>query len=92
MLARTEEQPITVSTLPEEKEKGVLSKILDKVAGPGVLRIAFLYAYPPESSPWTRAHDFGRAQLEESLGDKIFRDELDAAMEAAKARGMADFR
>ena len=71
VLARTEEQPITVSTLPEEKEKGVLSKILDKVAGPGVLRIAFLYAYPPESSPWTRAHDFGRVQLEESLGDKI---------------------
>ncbi len=71
VLARTEEQPITVSTLPEEKEKGVLSKILDKVAGPGVLKIAFLYAYPPESSPWTRAHDFGRAQLEESLGDKI---------------------
>ncbi len=28
----------------------------------------------------------------ESLGDKIFRDELDVAMEAARARGMADFR
>ena len=71
VLAQTEAQPITVSTLPEEKEKSVLSKLLDKVTGSGPLKIAFLYAYPPEHSPWTRAHDFGRAKLEESLGEKI---------------------
>lgn len=70
VLAQSEDKPITVSTLPEEKEQGVLSRLLDKVTG-NRLRIAYIYAYAPELSPWTRAHDLGRQELEKALGGQI---------------------
>jgi basic membrane lipoprotein Med (substrate-binding protein (PBP1-ABC) superfamily) len=35
------------------------------------VKVAFIYAYPPESSAWTRAHDHGREYLEKTLGDKV---------------------
>lgn len=68
--ALTVEDPIEVSTSPETHEKGIISKLLD-VTRTEHLNIAFIYAFNPEVSEWTRAHDHGREYLEQSLKDKV---------------------
>ncbi|MGX8692320.1 MAG: BMP family ABC transporter substrate-binding protein [Clostridia bacterium] len=68
--ATEEETPIEVSTQPAEKDKGLVSKILN-AARPASVTVAFIYGFPPEKSAWTRAHDQGRQQLEEKLGSKV---------------------
>ena len=65
--ARAESEPIEVSTEPRTEEKGLISRLLgtgrlDKV------RAAFVYAYDPEVSAWTRSHEHGRARLERAFG------------------------
>ncbi len=60
-------EPISVSTEPEEKEKGILSRIL---GGPR-LHAAFIYDFDPRKSAWASAHEQGQKYLEETLGDSI---------------------
>ena len=67
---REEPSPIAVSTEPKEKGESVLTK-LRRAALADHLSIAFLYAYDPETSAWTRAHDEGRKYLEAQLGDHV---------------------
>ena len=67
---REEPSPIAVSTEPKEKGESVLTK-LRRAALADHLSIAFLYAYDPETSAWTRAHDEGRKYLEEKLGEHV---------------------
>ena len=34
-------------------------------------KVAFIYAFDPKISSWTRAHDYGRQYLEQCFGDKL---------------------
>ena len=68
--ATKEDAPIEVSTQPPEKEKGLVSRILN-VTRPSSVTVAFIYGFPMERSAWTRAHDQGRQELEETLGAKV---------------------
>ena len=47
-----------------------MSRILN-VTRPSSVTVAFIYGFPMERSAWTRAHDQGRQQLEETLGAKV---------------------
>ncbi len=59
-------QPISISTEPEVKEKGLLSRILGRPR----LRIAFVYDVDPKNSAWVTAHANGQAYLKDKLGDE----------------------
>ena len=62
--------PISVSTAPEEKEKGVIRKLIG-IAKPDHLQVAFIYAYPAETSTWTSAHLQGEQDLTRELGERV---------------------
>ena len=83
-------EPISVATEPEEKEKGLLTRLL----GSPRLHAAFIYAFDPQKSAWAAAHAQGQKYLEEKLGGEIrvsahlCNDEnADAVMEAAVRQG-----
>ena len=58
-----------VSTEPEIASKNLFSKVLG-IARADHIRAAFIYAYPPETSAWTRAHELGRQYMEKALDGK----------------------
>ncbi|MBQ9197272.1 MAG: BMP family ABC transporter substrate-binding protein [Clostridia bacterium] len=60
-------EPISVSAAPEEKEKGLLGRIL----GTPRLHAAFIYTFDPEKSPWASAHRQGQQYLADKLGDSV---------------------
>ena len=61
--------PIEVSTEPQQEEKSLLRSLgIGKI---NRLQVAFVHAFDPEQSAWTGAHDQGRKQMEEALGDKV---------------------
>lgn len=62
--------PVAVNTEPEDMEKGGLLRALG-IGRPGHLSIAFIHSFDPQKSAWTAAHELGRKQLEEAMGDKI---------------------
>ena len=62
-----EGDPISVATEPEEKEKGLLSRIL----GSPKLHAAFIYDFDPEKSAWAAAHWHGQKYLEEKMGQSV---------------------
>ena len=83
-------EPISVSTEPEEKEKGLLSRIL----GSPRLHAAFIYSFDPEKSVWAAAHMQGQKQLEQKMGSAIkissyicSEEEADEVMENAAKQG-----
>ena len=59
-----------VSTEPENESKTILSKVLS-FKKPDSVKVAFIYAYPPETSAWVRAHDLGRQYMEAALGQRV---------------------
>ena len=65
----TQDEPITVSTSPEE-QSGSLARMLG-LGRISRLTVAFIYAYAPSRSRWTTAHEAGRIHLEKSLGDRV---------------------
>ena len=84
---------IPVSTEPEIKGQSVLAR-LRHVAHADRMELAFLYAYDPETSAWTRAHDEGRRYLEEKMGDQVriqvqhaYNHDYGAAIERAAESG-----
>ena len=87
ILARGE--PISVSSEPEDKSKGLLQTLL----GSPKLRAAFIYDFDPEKSPWASAHKRGQRYMEEKLGDQIgvtsylCADDPDECMEQAVRDG-----
>ena len=82
-------EPISVSTQPEEKEKGLLSRILTSSR----TQVAFIYDSDPQKSPWASAHEQGQKYLEEKLGATVRVDGYlcgespDETMENAIAQG-----
>ena len=85
----TRDEPISVSSEPEEKEKGLLNRLL---GGPR-LHAAFVYNFDPHTSAWASAHEQGQKYLQEKLGDSVKISEClcgehpDEAMEEAVKAG-----
>ena len=93
ILALDKKPALEVISQPKDKEQGVLSRLLS-FTHPDHVKVAFIYAYPPETSVWSRAHDHGREYLEQALGSKVsatvypaYDKKYDAAMEQAVADG-----
>ena len=63
-------ETIEVRTAPDEKEKGLVSKLLS-IGHSDHIQAAFLYGFDPEDSAWTRDHERGRQYLLDALGDKL---------------------
>ena len=62
--------PIEVNTDPEDHEQSLLTKLF----GVGKLEhinVAFVYAFDPVTSAWTRAHDLGREYLGKKLHSRV---------------------
>lgn len=68
--ALTAPEPIELNTEPDERDKSLISKLIS-VARPDHLSVAFIYAFDPVKSAWTRAHEHGREYLQEKLGNKV---------------------
>lgn len=67
---QAEKQPLEVSTEPEEPEQSIFTKLF----GVGKLEhisVAFIYAFDPVTSAWTKAHDLGREYLEKKLDGRV---------------------
>ncbi len=64
-----QDTPIAVSTAPQEQDKGLMARLLS--TRPSHLNVAFVHAHRPSESSWTRAHDLGRAYLEQAMGDLV---------------------
>ncbi len=69
---KTEAAPrsIALSTAPEEAEQGLIS-LIKGITRPDHLQIAFIYAYDPEVSAWTRAHVQAEHELAHELEGKV---------------------
>ena len=63
-------ESISIRTQPEEKDKTIISKIIDAVRVPH-LRAGFIFSDKPDVSPWAAAHEEGRTALEDSMGDLV---------------------
>ena len=93
--AKENDKPIAVNTEAEEAQKGVLSRLYGAVFSQPRLNIAFINECSPEKSHWVMAHDIGRQQLEEQLGETVSirsynlsgKLDADAAMEQAISDG-----
>ena len=93
ILALEKKPALEVISQPEDKEQGVLSRLLS-FTHPDHVNAAFIYALPPETSIWSQAHDQGKKYLEQTLGSKVtaavyqaYDKNYDAAMEQAVADG-----
>lgn len=70
IIIENEARSAAVHTEPEEDASRSAAKLL----GLGRMEhasIAFIYAFSPEQSAWTKSHDLGRMYLEESLGGLV---------------------
>ncbi len=70
LCACTEGNPIAVIPGPAAAERP-LGRGLLPFARPKCMKVAFLFHGTPESSPWTAAHDAGRAYLEKTLPELV---------------------
>ena len=70
IMAEEDEQTIEISTEPVQRDRNLFSRILS-FGQKEHLNVAFIYAFPPEKSAWTRAHAHGRVYLEDALGDRV---------------------
>ena len=61
---------LDLNTEPIERESGIINKILT-FGRTESLKVAFIYGFNIENSPWTRSHDMGREYLEKKLGSRV---------------------
>ena len=73
-IALQHEQPaIDVKLQPaEEKDEGLLTKVLPKIDAKKTMKVAFVHDKTPELSGWTYSHELGRKHL-----DGVFHGELE---------------
>ena len=64
------EVDIAVSTDPADRESGILNKLLS-VTRPDHINAAFIYAFDPEKSAWTRSHVHGQEYVDKALSAKV---------------------
>ena len=91
--AQADRDAIALETEPSDREKSLLQRLL-AVGRSEHINVAFIYAFPPERSEWTRAHDRGREYLARQLGESAdirvytaLDHDFDAALERAVAEG-----
>ena len=86
--------PVKVETSAPKARGGILNRII--TAGPEHLNVAFIHQLDTERSGWSKAHDEGRAYLEEVMGDAVTvhsyfnadtHEEVELALENAIADG-----
>ena len=86
--------PVKVETSAPKARGGILNRII--TAGPEHLNVAFIHQLDTERSGWSKAHDEGRAYLEEVMGDAVTvhsyfnadtHEEVEQALETAIAGG-----
>lgn len=65
-----EDLPISVKLTPEEKEQGILAKVLPKAA-PKKIKAAFVHDKTPAFSGWTYGHELGRQHVSRVFGDEL---------------------
>ena len=93
-IERDSEKPAAeLMTEPEKDGSGIITKLLG-VGRSDHARVAFIYAFDPEKSAWTKAHDLGRIYLESHMAEKltvkcytVYDRGYLAAMEQAVAEG-----
>ncbi len=69
--AASEETPIELNTRTLETNQagvGLLGRLFGR---PALVKAAFIYAFEPEKSSWTYAHELGRQYAEKQLGDRV---------------------
>ncbi len=86
--AAAEPEAITVSTVPNAEEKGVIGKLISGT--PKHLYIAFISQRDPETSAWTRGHSEGAAYLKEALPDQVHVSEYFGADSPEQAEALID--
>ena len=70
--AIAEEEPISVSTEPEEAHTsigGLLTRLIQPA--PEQIHVAFVHPMDPEISAWIKGHDVGREHLEKVMGELV---------------------
>ena len=69
IIIENEERSAALHTEPETDDQNIVKKLfgLGRVEH---AKIAFIYAFDPEKSEWTRSHDAGRLYLEQRLGER----------------------
>lgn len=94
--SQNSDDQIELSTTPDFSPKSIVNAIskVNPISKPNHLNIAFIYAFDPDTSVWTREHDMGRQYLEDRMGDRITVSVIKAlnhdylsAMEKAAAEG-----
>ena len=94
LTALAQPEPVKVETETPKAKGGILGRII--TAGPEHLNVAFIHQLDTSRSGWSKAHDEGRAYLEEVMGDAVTTlsyfgantpEQVDAALEQAIADG-----
>lgn len=65
------DEAIDIQTSPTETSQGLFSTITSFIKPQKQIRAAFVYARTIETSGWTYAHEIGRKQAQEALGDLV---------------------
>ena len=94
LTALAQPEPVKVETETPKAKGGILGRII--TAGPEHLKVAFVHQLDTVRSGWIKAHDEGRAYLEEVLGNAVTTrsyfgantpEQAEAALEQAVADG-----
>ena len=94
LTALAQPEPVKVETETPKAKGGILGRII--TAGPEHLDVAFIHQLDTSRSGWSKAHDEGRAYLEEVMGDAVTThsyfgantlEQVEAALEQAIADG-----
>ena len=94
LTALAQPEPVKVETEIPKVKGGILGRII--TVGPEHLDVAFIHQLDTAKSGWSKAHDEGRAYLEEVLGDAVTTrsyfgantpEQVEAALEQAVADG-----
>ena len=94
LTALAQPEPVKVETETPKAKGGILGRII--TVGPEHLNVAFIHQLDTARSGWSKAHDEGRAYLEEVLGDAVTTrsyfgansaEQVEAALDQAIADG-----
>jgi basic membrane lipoprotein Med (substrate-binding protein (PBP1-ABC) superfamily) len=94
LTALAQPEPVKVETEAPKAKGGILGRII--TVGPEHLNVAFIHQLDTAASGWSKAHDEGRAYLEEVLGDAVTTrsyfgantpEQVEATLEQAVAEG-----
>ena len=68
--AAAKQIPPEIKTEPEPESRSLVSRVISKTLA-RKLKAAFIYAFDPEKSQWTYAHELGRRHVEEVMSGRV---------------------